>query len=86
MQATVVYHTDRQLNSHANNIIEFIYKCEGKLHDYFQNRKSAHVHEMRTIIISFTIRIQTPGNILTMQHKLQMLCFNQENETFSVKI
>ena len=84
MQAAVVYHTDKQLNAHANyNIIEFIHKCEGKLHDYFQNRKSAHVHELGTMIISFTIRIQTPGKILTMQHKLQMLCFNQELEKFS---
>jgi hypothetical protein len=31
LQAAVVYHTDKQLNAHANyNIIEFIHKCEGK--------------------------------------------------------
>ena len=45
---------------------------ESKLNDYFQNRKKKNprVEKYSTVLISFTISIQTHSNIITAQNKL----------------
>ena len=53
-----------------------------------QNRKqNSHFHVLgNTVVISFTVWIQTPGTIHTLLNKLQMLCFNEKLEKVSINI
>jgi len=47
-------------------------------------RAIPQVDDYSTVLITFTIWIQTHGKIITVQNKLQMFCFNHELEKFSI--
>ena len=78
MQIPVVYHTDNE--THGTIAIYKKKMCsnlfrkvqESKLNDYFQTRKKniPRVENYSTLLISFTISIQTHSKIITAQNKL----------------